>query len=335
MLLEGLKVYHIRVSGVAESTVRLPEDQPGMAIRGAFFNSLWQRFCTNKEARGCATCPLNQACPVSALVAPLRDENPRGRDIPRPYSIRPPLAKNSWQSGETLQFGLTLFGKVLPLLPYVALAANAMGQGGVGLPDGTTRRRGRFRVTAVEAVNLLSGSCQDLLDHQQQLHYPKLAVGAAEVEDYALSLASDTLALEFLTPLRLVNQGELVRELSFRPFFQRLIERMTALDREYSDQPTEGSRTYYELLEKATKIKLLENQTKWRDIGSYSAWQGRTTPIGGLIGRAVFHGDFTDLLSWLVWGEASQVGKDVVKGNGCYHLVSVKAHHCKSVEIHS
>jgi hypothetical protein len=62
----------------------------GAALRGNFFNAIWQRFCTNKSALTCATCPLHVTCPVSTLVAPLREEDARGQDIPRPYIIVPP-----------------------------------------------------------------------------------------------------------------------------------------------------------------------------------------------------------------------------------------------------
>src|SRR5579859_7409877 len=63
----------------------------GSALRGSFFNAIWSRFCTNKQAPSCTACPLHTLCPVSALVSPLREENERGQDIPRPYVMVPPL----------------------------------------------------------------------------------------------------------------------------------------------------------------------------------------------------------------------------------------------------
>lgn len=72
------------------------DEHSGSALRGSFFDAVWTRFCNNKAALTCAACPLHTMCPVSALVAPLREENERGRDIPRPYVILPPLGgKNS------------------------------------------------------------------------------------------------------------------------------------------------------------------------------------------------------------------------------------------------
>src|SRR4051812_29938542 len=83
----------------------------GSALRGAFFRALWGRFCANREAETCYECPLNAACPVSSLVAPLRDEAPRGRDIPRPYIITPlSTEKEQYEPGECCVFSFTLIG---------------------------------------------------------------------------------------------------------------------------------------------------------------------------------------------------------------------------------
>src|SRR5215469_5760584 len=80
----------------------------GSALRGSFFNAIWQCFCTNKDAPSCGVCPLHECCPVSACVAPLREENARGQDIPRPYVIVPPLeGAKRYQPGERFSFGMT------------------------------------------------------------------------------------------------------------------------------------------------------------------------------------------------------------------------------------
>ena len=77
------------------------DDHCGAALRGNFFEAVWRRFCTNKASPTCAECALHSVCPVSALVAPLREESPRGRDIPRPYIILPPLGSaRRYEPGE-------------------------------------------------------------------------------------------------------------------------------------------------------------------------------------------------------------------------------------------
>src|SRR5437764_12187925 len=99
------------------------DEHSGAALRGNFFQAVWERFCNNKASPTCADCPLHAMCPVSTLVAPLREENGRGRDIPRPYIILPPVeGARCYAPGETLTFGLTLFGNIIELLPYIILS---------------------------------------------------------------------------------------------------------------------------------------------------------------------------------------------------------------------
>ncbi len=106
----SLHAYHLRVRATATGPLELHE-HTGASLRGAFFGALWGRFCTNKQAPTCAACPLVQVCPVSTLVAPLRDEATRGRDVPRPYAIKPPVGHaRTFGPGDGFEFGLTLFG---------------------------------------------------------------------------------------------------------------------------------------------------------------------------------------------------------------------------------
>src|SRR5450631_3820777 len=85
----SLKTTHLEFTVKTITPLELDE-YSGAALRGNFFNAIWQRFCTNKSALTCAACPLHSTCPVSTLVAPLREEDARGQDIPRPYIIVPP-----------------------------------------------------------------------------------------------------------------------------------------------------------------------------------------------------------------------------------------------------
>src|SRR6266496_4626610 len=153
-----LTLHHLEVSIEAVTPLAL-DAYCGSALRGAFFRAIWSRFCANREALTCASCPLVNACPVSSLVAPLRDEAPRGRDVPRPYAIRPPVDRaRTFMPGEPFSFGLTLFGCRLDLFPYVAMALQHMAQAGIGRrTQENSWRRGRFVVNQVQAINLLSG----------------------------------------------------------------------------------------------------------------------------------------------------------------------------------
>jgi len=106
----------------------------------------------------------------------------------------------------------------------------------------------------------------------------------------------------------------------FRPLLQRLLERVTALDREYGGGGPERCGQFGALLAQAEAIQVVEDQTRWVDVSSYSLRQERRTPIGGLLGQVRFAGDFRPFLPGLAWGELVHVGKDVVKGNGWYRM---------------
>lgn len=66
----------------------------GAALRGAFFNALTDGFCMNKPVLrngGCPACPLVQTCPVAFLAATLDPQSDRGANVPRPFTVEPPL----------------------------------------------------------------------------------------------------------------------------------------------------------------------------------------------------------------------------------------------------
>src|SRR5579885_3576161 len=101
--MEGnLTAYYLRYTIRATEALEL-EQHPGSALRGSLFQALLKRFCVNQDAPECASCPLVQTCPVRALVAPLRDEFPRGRDVPRPFVVRPPLIAAAGQESAALR----------------------------------------------------------------------------------------------------------------------------------------------------------------------------------------------------------------------------------------
>jgi len=317
----SLHAYHLRVCAKVTGPLELNE-HTGAALRGAFFEALWGRFCVNKEALVCANCPLVQACPVSSLIAPLRDEAPRGRDVPRPYAIHPPVNHaRSFKPGDSLAFGLTLFGCRLDLFPYVAMALHTMGTSGIGRRTQENHwRRGRFVVDEVQAVNLLSGETKLVQSSDSnRVTVPDLPTIWPDAEALAATLSPDRLSLQFLTPLRLTDQKKLVKRWLLRPLVERLLERHDFLAREYGGTVFELEERE-RLIEIASTVEVLEDKTTWADVSSYSRRQGKATPIGGLMGEITFAGNLQPLLPLLAWGMVLQVGKDTTKGNGVYEI---------------
>jgi hypothetical protein len=319
--LPALPAYHLHIHAKVTEPLEVNE-HVGAALRGAFFEALWGRFCVNKEALTCASCPLVHACPVSSLVAPLRDEAPRGRDVPRPYAIRPPFDHvRTFKPGDSFEFGLTLFGSRLDLFPYVAMALQQMTQSGIGRRTQENHwRRGRFTVDEIQAVNLLSGETKLVqTSNSNRVTVPDLPTTWADAEAFAARLSPDRLTLRFLTPLRLTDQKKLVKRSLLRPLVERLLERHDFLAREYGGNVF-AREERDRLIEIAGTVEVLEDTTTWADVSSYSRRQGKATPIGGLIGTITFVGDLQPLLPLLAWGTVLQVGKDTTKGNGVYAM---------------
>ncbi len=317
-----LTTYHFLFTATVVTPLELDEHS-GSALRGNLFEAVWKRFCTNKEERFCANCPLHEVCPVSALVAPLREENPRGRDIPRPYIILPPLDQaRLYAPGETISFGITLFGSIIELFPYLMLSIGPLEAAGLGKK--VRGQRGTFRIKHIEAYHPFSGERQFIYTQgKPQVKNSTFAVTLADVQVRAEQISTEKLTLTFLTPLRLMDQERRVQRLTFRPFFQRIMERVIALEQAYgSGEKLWSNQQRLDWLEQAETITCLEDTTHWEEVDSYSNRTRQQSPIGGLIGSATFAGNLAPFREILTWGELTHVGKNSVKGNGWYKIGS-------------
>lgn len=366
----NLTAHHLRFFLEVESTIELNEHK-GSALRGLLFNALRGPdknpalgFCTQRHLKTCAECALVAVCPVASLVATLDPEAERGRDVPRPYAIKPPLDdKQRYEVGESFSFGLTLFGDALNLFPYVVMGLRQAERGGLGkkLPRpeaGGRPQRGCFKLRSAQAINLLSGEVQDILQAGSSLvQRPDMPVTHEQVLDLSRQMLSERtsasangfhsvgsqlyavkpdaveISLVFKTPTRIVERERLLKEPQFRPILQRLLERLEALSGKgeamaRSQQGREEATLRFtpdeavdkaELLALGEKVELVENGTRWADVWSYSSRQGDKTPIGGLVGQAVYRaeaGVWAVLLPYLLWGSVIHVGKSAVKGDG-------------------
>lgn len=316
---------------VVERPIALNEHQ-GSALRGAFFHALrgragqtdWRGFCANQEAPECRGCPLLLGCPVARLLATHDETGARGHEIPRPVTVKPPLeGQVDFLPGDALRFGLTVVGDAVALLPYIILTVQQ------GMPvEGLGRRDrlndfhpGHFRLRAVYAAHPLQGTQERLWQEGERVvQRPVAPVTHAEVMAHAATLPSDRLTLRLLTPMRLMDGGKLVRTFRFRPFFQRLMERLMSLSSLFGTGTLLGEEEERRALLAAAEGVRVEERTRWEDLRSYSTRQRKETPIGGLLGQVTLTGELEAFRPWLVWGALVHVGKDAVKGDGWYEV---------------
>lgn len=315
-----LTTHHLEFTATARTPLEL-DDQAGSQLRGAFVESLLARFCANKAAPTCSACPLLSVCPVAALIAPMRAAGePGSQQRPRPYVTRPPAGQR-YQPGDQVSFGLALFGSAAHLFPYVVMAAQGLEQSGMGRPLAANRgRRGLLDIDQIASIHPLSGQHEVLYRRDTaQVHTPGLVVTPADVHSYAATLPTHQITLHVRTPLRLIDNERLVKQLTLRPLIQRLMRRLDELSLAYGDGPV--CLDFQTVLNCAEQVSVLDDQTRWVDVVSYSSRQHHRTPIGGLMGSITFAGDLAPLRELLVWGSLIHVGRNAVKGDGWYQII--------------
>lgn len=339
--MENFTLHHLRVETAVARPLLLNEHK-GSALRGALFHALrgplrpaadgYTGFCVNKAAPSCWECPLFAACPVNTLVATLDETARGGRDVPRPYIIRAqPSKKVLYREGEAFVFDLALCADALRFFPYIVMALERLAHEGLGKrgPE-NDYQRGRLRIERVTAVHPLTGAGQEIrASSQSRTKLPDLPATHADVLALAQQwtavhhgTAPVSYAFHFHTPLRLIEQGHTLKQPRFRPLFHRLITRLEELSGRFSDTPLQLD--VPALLTLADEVALVRNQTQWVELESYSTRQGGSTPIGGLMGTAVYQApDWQPFLPWLIWGSLVGVGKNTVKGDGWYTLQPV------------
>jgi hypothetical protein len=290
--------------------------QPGTAIRGALYHALVNLFSPNDPIPGV---PLD---PVRALLAAENEENARGRDVPRAFSVQPPPPYTRIDSGRRFSFGVSLYGSADALMPYLFRALPEMGSLGIG------KGRGRFRLIRINEITPLNDSNRIIMHHKRVLE-PRLMVTHRRVMEELEMRRTDEVTLRFLTPMRLIEGGSLVHTPKLGVLLRRLIERAQALVEHYQPPPEAAPpRTVWKdewqrmgsMGDQIDEAGLLMDAVRWVDIQSYSRARGRATPIGGFVGQARWRINSPEILAWLLWGQSLHVGKNAAKGDGHFRV---------------
>ena len=308
----------LRIECRTTASLALPEFT-GSALRGAILGTLRGLFCPERGRADCAPCPFTGVCPISRLIATVDETASRGEEAPRPYVLRPVVAAaRMLDSGDPFSFGLTLIGSAEMAFPYLLQGLQAMGEAGFGLRQ---RAAGTFEVERVLAQNPFIAAEQTVYERGRATVYaPGLPVSQAQISAYASLLSASSLRVELRSPLRLVVNGSLARRLTMAVLTRRLLRRLTDLCRHFGGGPLEAN--FESLLAIAERVEVVEDDTKWLDLESFSGRSKRRTPIGGLVGGVNFSGELAPLLPYLAWLPVIGLGKDVTKGNGWIELVT-------------
>jgi CRISPR-associated endoribonuclease Cas6 len=320
----SFQVHLLRFRAEVTTPIRLPP-AVGAALRGALFEALREEFCLAGRSPACGQPAVAAQCPVCFLLAPVDTEERRGRDVPRPYVLRPSQPTiYHYQAGQILEFSLATFGHALSHFPYALSGIEGMGQRGLG-----AGRRGGFRLDEVWSENPFAGRQEAVYQRVRgaTIRLPALPIQAEHVDAEVARLiqlgAGRRLRITFRSPTRLINARTLVKPetFSFRIFLARLLERQSALWQRYAGTESPlSAENGLSLVAAADAIHVIDCHLQWVELFRASGRHGRSLPMGGLVGHVDVEGDLLPFLSWLVWGSLVHVGKDAAMGNGVFDL---------------
>jgi hypothetical protein len=199
-------------------------------------------------------------------------------------------------------------------------------RGGVGRrtqqADGRWRR-GTLAIQEVWAENPLTGEQQPVMSAgDRMVQVPDVPITHQQVQGLQIPDAKSPIGLRFLTPTRIIERARLLKPEHFRfqPLFQRLMERLEALSRDFSDTPLRFDDPRG-LIEVTGRVRVADNRLTWEELRSYSTRRRAASPTSGLLGSVTLEADdWSPFWPWLVWGQFTHVGKDAVKGNGWYRV---------------
>lgn len=313
-LIGSLHWARLEISLRAEEPLALPP-YAGSTFRGAFGHAFKRVACPLR--RQCEGCGHRAVC-IHAYVfdtpgvdggSPLA----RGSAVAHPFILQPPSGPGRMiRPGETLQLGLVLIGRAIPLAPYFLAACRDMAAGGLG------RGRGRCRLERAVAEDPEGPSGRVVYEGAGDLLAPAVPSWSARDLDLSPAGRAGRATLEFVTPTRLRQGADLVTRPDFSVLATALLRRLSVLAEVHcGHQPAINAR---EILEPAADVKVVENDLHWHDWERYSARQQGRMALGGFVGRVTFAGPLAPWWPLLKLGESLHVGKGTAFGLGRYRM---------------
>lgn len=284
----------------------------GGIFRGAF-GSTFRRIVCAIRVKECSDCLILNQCLYKALFEPQAPPHHpdalKFRHAPAPYVLNPPLtSRQAFRPRDALDFELVLIGRALDALPYFVYTFMDLGTRGLG------RERGRYELSSVDVVR--NGEVIPIYDGAT-----KMLRSYAPRTNFITPSADENctrVTLEFLTPLRLKEKGDLVTKLTFPLFFERLAERLNLLTALYGNNGEAPDLA--PLMGQAQKITVDEDKLHWYEWERYSARQQSAMKLGGLRGKITFTNDLSPFMPYLRLGAEVNIGQGTSFGLGRFQI---------------
>lgn len=288
----------------------------GSMIRGAFGRAFKESCCPFPHQDG-EGCPLGRKCPYGYVFETSPPEEARdfakNKEVPRPYVFEPPEeTRMEYEPGERMRFGFTVVGRAADYMPYFIYAFSRMGDAGVG------RLRARYELERVVAKNPLTGDEEEVYDGEVARNR-RLPALWGDAEAAAGEIGGKRLRVEFLTPTMIKYRGEVSPKApSFAALVQALLIRVPMLSAVHCGDLWRED--FKAMVRRAGEVETVRDDTAWASFRRHSSFKGRTEPLEGVVGSAVYEGPVEEFLPLVVMGQLAHVGKRAVFGLGRYRL---------------
>lgn len=284
----------------------------GSALRGALGHSLKRLVCVTRQPH-CDGCLLQANCFHFRFFETPARRPARNHPPPHPWVLE--FNRETPQRvgpGEQMQFTLLLLDFAIENLAYLTLAIERAGEAGLG------REALGFELQAVEAETPLGSGRRRPLYGAGDRAMRRLAPAA-----WRVPARPDAIRLQFLTPLRLKQYGDLVGPREFTPglLLDAVHRRIREFLLAYGRQP---DRVFPERHAPGPLPGAFTRQwLRWRDWTRYSSRQQTRMQLGGLVGEAQLDGRQLGEEGWRrLWlGQWLHAGKQSSMGLGQYRIV--------------
>lgn len=278
----------------------------GTIIRGALGLHLKSKFCLTDG--DCLSCALLLKCPYGYLF----EAKSKGLALrklegyTKPYTIKPPLMEETnFEEGDELTFSVVLFGDAAKFERQLLASVAEIARRGLGRRGAL----GRMRLREAYVENPFTKE-RSLLYDGREVYEPRTWVST---RDIAGSIGR-TFMLKFLTPFRIIKDGELMRSFEFKHLAPFLLRKYSAIMQQYVGAIDVDVRR---ALVSSERIKLLGERL--REV----KFKYKKEIQIFLIGEIAYSGRLpADLRKPLAFCQLSHVGKRSSFGYGWYELIS-------------
>lgn len=247
----------------------------------------------------CAGCPAVASCTFPATFGQKIADDPeavrRHQKPPLPFIFQFPVLPPVPNRGQAFELALTLVGSAVQQVFYYLNAVQHL----IEAKSGTLVR--------VEAESPGGARTPVVIGDR-----PALPLLGSLDPALAGPLSTETVGLRLLTPLKLVQEGRLLKHFTFAQFARSLMRRISSLAYHY--EGAEPPLDYRWLSQCSESVRTVESDCR------FVTWGGHPAP--GIVGLARFQGDLEPFHLLLQLGMATHLGKGASFGFGAYRVES-------------